>query len=245
MDYRTYRMSRTETLRYLLCALGITILIAVCFYNSPLAMVLFPLILFFYLRDKKEELAKSRRSELKLQFKEAVQSMSAALAAGYSAENALREAEKDMRLYFPENADMVQELRAMQRKLDTNQTIENVIQDFADRSGIDEARTFSEIFSVGKRSGGDLISIMKDTAATISQTIDTERQVQSVLASKKYEQKIMNVIPFAMVIYLRIGCPGFMDPVYGNFAGIAVMTATLGLYVLARYMGKRILEIEV
>ena len=245
MDYRTYRLGRMETIKYGLAAFGITAMVALCFYNSPLVMLFFPLVAFWYLREKKEELAKARRSALKLQFKEAVQAMSAALTAGYSAENALREAQKDLMLYFPDDADMIQELAAMQRKLDTNLTIEEAVRDFADRSGIEEAETFSEIFAVGKRSGGDLIAIMKDTAGTISQTVETERQVESVLASKKYEQKIMNVIPFGMVLYLRIGCPGFMDPVYGNLTGIAAMTACLGVYLLARYMGRRMLEIEV
>ena len=55
----------------------------------------------------------------------------------------------------------------------------------------------------------------------------------------------MNVIPFAMILYLRLGCPGFLDPVYGNAAGICVMTGCLGLYLTARYLGRRMLEIEI
>ena len=104
---------------------------------------------------------------------------------------------------------------------------------------------FAEIFATGKRNGGDLIAVMKDTARTITQTVDTERQVASVLASRRYEQRIMNVIPFAMILYLRLGCPGFLDPVYGNAAGICVMTVCLGLYLTARYLGRRMLEIEI
>ena len=245
MDYRTYRFDRKEKLRYGAEAAVITGIMALCFYNSPLAFAAYPLVLFWYFREKKEELAGKRRKELQLQFKDAVQGMAAALAAGYSAENAIREAGKDLRLIYPERADMVQELAAMQRKLDANQTIEEAVRDVAFRSGLEEAQVFAEIFAVGKRNGGDLIAIMKDTARTIAQTVDTERQVASALASRKYEQKIMNVIPFAMVLYLRLGCPGFLDPVYGNAAGIAVMTACLGLYLTARYMGSKMLEIEV
>lgn len=245
MDYRDWRFSWQERLKYGLEALAMTGILAFCFYNSFWALLAFPLTAFWHFREKKEQLAARRRKELQLQFKDAVQGMAAALAAGYSAENAIREAGRDLRLVYPEKADMVQELAAMQRKLDANQTVEEVIRDFACRSGLEEVQTFSEIFAVGKRSGGDLIAIMKDTARTISQTVDTERQVASVLASRKYEQKIMNVIPFAMVFYLRFGCPGFLDPVYGNAAGIAVMTGCLALYLAARCLGKRMLEIEV
>ena len=69
--------------------------------------------------------------------------------------------------------------------------------------------------------------------------------IAATLASRRYEQKIMNGIPFVIVLYLRIGCPGFMDPVYGNIVGVCVMTGCLLLYLGAWYLGRRMLEIEV
>lgn len=245
MDYRSYRFRRGEYLRYGLEAAALTGIVALCFYNSFWTGLGFPLVLIWHLRERRTGLARKRREKLKLQFRDAVQGIAAALTAGYSAENALREARRDLELMYAVDVDMVQELAAMQRKLDANQTIESVMQDFARRSGIEEAQTFAEIFAVGKRSGGDLIGIMKDTARTISETVETERQVDAVLASRRYEQKIMNKIPFAMILYLRVGCSGFLDPMYGNVLGICVMTVCLGLYLGAWQLGRRLLEIEV
>lgn len=245
MDYRTYRFSRKEKLKVGLEAVFLTGIMALCFYNSLWAFAAFPLVYLWHSREKKEQMAQERQKRLQLQFKDAVLGMAAALAAGYSAENAIREAGKDLRLIYPESADMVQELSAIQRKLDANQTVEEAIRDFAFRSGLEEAETFAEIFAAGKRNGGDLIAVMKNTARTVVQIVDTERQVASVLASRRYEQKIMNVIPFAMVLYLRFGCPGFLDPVYGNLEGIMAMTFCLVLYLAARHAGKKMLEIEI
>ena len=245
MDYRIYRFDRREWIRYGLESVGITGIVTFCFYNSVAAMLLWPLVLAGYLREKKKVLLEQRKKELKNQFKDAVQAMAAALAAGYSVENAVREAQKDLRMIYGTDVDMAQELLAMQRKLDANQTLESAVRDFAERSGLAEAETFAEIFSVAKRSGGDLIGIMRNTARTIAQTVDTERQIAGVLASRRYEQRIMSLIPFVIVVYLRTGCPGFMAPVYGNLVGIGLMTACLGLYLGAWYLGKRLLEIEV
>ena len=245
MNYREYRPTAGQRLQYMLEAAGITGIVALCFYNSLWAVLLFPAVLWKHEKERRGQTAKRRRKELKLQFRDAVQGLAAALAAGYSAENALREAGRDLKLMYAADADMVQELSAMERKLDANQTIEQVMEDFAGRSGLEEAEVFAEIFSVGKRSGGDLIKIMGDTAVNISDTVETERQVSSALAARRYEQRIMNVIPFAMVLYLRVGCPGFLDPLYGNLPGICVMTACLGLYLGAWYLGKRLLDIEV
>ena len=245
MDYGIFRFSRREYLRYGLEAAFLTGVIAFCFYNSLWALVLWPAVFFWYLREKRRTLLAKRKSVLKGQFKDAVQGMAAALAAGYSVENAVREAAKDLRMLYAENADMVQELAAMQRRLDSNQTLESSIGDFAARSGLPEAETFAEIFAVGKRSGGDLIGILEDTARTIAQTVETERAIEGTLASRRYEQRIMNGIPFVIVLYLRTGCPGFMDPVYGNAVGVCVMTGCFILYLAAWYLGKRMLEIEV
>lgn len=245
MDYRRYRPNKREKLFFGLEAAVLTGIIALCFYNSLCALCTFPLVFLWLLREKGQALGEKRRKELKLQFKDAVQAVAAALAAGYSAENAFREARKDLQLIYAGNTDMVQELSAIERKLDSNQTVEMAVGDFAKRSGIPEAETFGEIFAVGKRNGGDLIGIMQDTAETITQIIETERQASMALASRKYEQRVMNLVPFAMILYLRMGCPGFLNPLYGNPAGVCVMTASLGIYLLAWHMGKRFLDIEV
>ena len=163
MDYRRYCFRREEYIRYGLEAAGLSMVIAFCFYNSPVALILEIPVAFWYFREKRKKLSERRKEALKLQFKDAVQGMAAALAAGYSVENAVRETGRDLRMIYEENADMVQELAAMQRRMDSNQTLEEAMRDFAERSGIPEAETFAEIFTVGKRSGGDLIEIMEDT----------------------------------------------------------------------------------
>ena len=40
---------------------------------------------------------------------------------------------------------MVQELAAMERRMDSNQTLEAAVQDFAERSGLSEAETFAAV----------------------------------------------------------------------------------------------------
>jgi len=245
MDYRNYHLNPKEIFRYGAEALGLTGMIAVCFYDSVWALGGYPLVLLGYLKEKQRILAEMRKKNLQMEFRDAVQGIAAALAAGYSAENALGEAKKDLQLQGNTSFYMIQELAAMQRKLDANQTIEEAMRDFAERSGLEEAQTFAEVFAVGKRSGGDLIEIMKNTARTISETIETERQVAAVLASRKYEQKIMNGMPVAILLYLRLGSPGFLDPLYHNFLGICIATGCLGMYVLAWYLGRKLLNIEV
>ena len=110
MDYRKLRLERNEVIRYALEAGALTGLVGFCFYNSLAALLLYPLVLLFYLRYKTKTRIWQRREELKLQFKDAVQAIAAALRAGYSAENAVAEAGRDLTRMYSEKADMVQEL---------------------------------------------------------------------------------------------------------------------------------------
>lgn len=245
MNYRVYHMNLRENLKSSLEAAAFTAMTAVCFYDSAWIMLGYPLVLWWYRRHWKRVFIKRRKKALQLQFRDGIQALAAALAAGYSAENAVSEAKKDLKLQGDVNEDMVQEFAAMQRKLDANQTLEEAMQDFAERSGLEEAETFAEVFAIGKRSGGDLIEIMRDTVRTISETVETERQVAMILAAREYEQKIMSWMPFAIVLYLRIGCAGFLEPLYHNLPGICASTLCLGIYLLALWMGQRAIKIEV
>ena len=48
----------------------------------------------------------------------------------------------------------------------------------------------------------------------------------------------MNVIPFAMVLYLRFGSPGFSGSGIWERCRDSIMTGCLALYLAARQLGK-------
>ena len=64
-------------------------------------------------------------------------------------------------------------------------------------------------------------------------------------AAKQFEQKIMNLIPFFLVLYGDVSSPGFFDMMYQTGAGRGIMTGCLVLYAAAYALAGRILRIEV
>ena len=66
-----------------------------------------------------------------------------------------------------------------------------------------------------------------------------------MMAAKKLEFRIMSAIPIAMICYLKMSFPSFMEVLYGNLMGIVIMTVCLLIYVIAFEFGKKIVEIEV
>ena len=89
------------------------------------------------------------------------------------------------------------------------------------------------------------MSIIRNTADQIGDKIDVKREIDTMLAAKKYEFQVMSVIPFGIVLYMTVSFPEFMGNLYGNIAGRGVMTGCLIIYLDAYGLGRKIIEIEV
>ena len=77
----------------LLKTVGITVVIAVLFYRSFCAAVIFPFVYFVEVRHTKRVKEESRRAKLLEEFLHGIGVLNGALQAGLSMENAWREVE--------------------------------------------------------------------------------------------------------------------------------------------------------
>ena len=78
--------------------------------EAAFALVLLPVGIFFYPRYNRRELEKKYRMLMTGQFKDALLSVSAALRAGYSMENALKESAAEMETMYGKKALICREL---------------------------------------------------------------------------------------------------------------------------------------
>lgn len=126
-----------------------------------------------------------------------------------------------------------------------NRSVEQVMMEFADRSGLDDVKNFAEVFAAAKRSGGELVSIISHTAGIIRDKVQIQEEIATMTASRQFEQKIMNLIPFMLVLYIDFTSPGFFKLMYETTAGRGIMTVCLVIYGVAYVLAKQILRIEV
>lgn len=179
------------------------------------------------------------------QFKEGMAVLASALSAGYSVENALVASEQELILLYGPEGLITREFSCMVQQLRINRTVEELLLDLAERSGLEDIRNFSEVFSVAKRSGGDISSIMRHTADVIGDKMQVKEEIATLTASKQFEQRIMNLIPFFIVFYVDSTSPGFFSQMYGTGLGKILMSACLVVYLAAYVMAQKILAIEV
>ena len=245
MDYREYHFTKRERLLRFLKTLGICIVIAYLCYRSLLAMILFPLLYVLLLKRERKQKIAQRKEQLSLEFKETMQAVSGALTAGYSIENAFKEAQKEIHQLYGQTSYMEKELEQMNAKLALNQPLEELLMDFSNRSGLEDVESFCQVFVFAKRGGGNFVKIIKATVGQISDKLEIKREISTMIASKKLEQKIMQAVPVFILFYLDLTSPEFLQVLYQNPFGILVMTVCLLLYIAAMFLAEKIVNISV
>lgn len=238
-------MNIMELLKYGLQGVGIAALVSYVFYRSLIVFLLLLIpALIFLLRQKKKDLLRKRKEELNLQFKEMMHAVIAGLQAGYSIENAFTHAYQDICLLYGKQSMMAKELYHLTMELRNNRNIEDVLSDFAARCQVADIRDFAEVFHIAKKSGGNLVGILKNTADVISDKIEVKREITTMISAKRLEQGIMDIVPFAIILYIDVSSPGFFDGMYHNPVGIIIMTVLLAVYIAAYLMAEKIIHID-
>jgi tight adherence protein B len=244
-DYRTYHMSLPEAAMAMGEGIAALAGISWLFYRSLIpAALLSPLLILWY-RYCGRRAADQRRRNLALQFKNGVQALAGALSAGYSVENAFHEARRELTVVYGADGMIVQEFLAIERQLRMSMTVEAALEDFADRSGVDDIRQLAAIFGVAKRNGGRMIQILESTAATLRTKQQVREEIQTLMTAKKMESRVMDLMPVGILLYMNLTSPVFLTPLYGTLAGRATMTFCLGLYIGAVILAERMMDVKV
>lgn len=243
-DYSVYRMSAAEWIKALAAGAGLAGGVAYAFYRS---WILFVLLLIpaeaavpFYLRGVWHD---KQLKQLERQFKEAIQMLSTFLSAGLSVENAIASAGKELELLYGSGGMICRELAYMVQQMGMNRPVEELMSEFAWRSGLEEVDHFARIFRIAKRSGGQLVPIITHTVQIMDERFLVKEEIRTLTASRQFEQKVMNMMPFLMILYIDGTSPGFFDVMYTTAAGRLIMTVCLAVYLLACWLAKRILDI--
>ena len=241
-DYHVYYMTRQEKLTGLLIGAAAGLVIGYVFFNNWIVAVLLAIFAAVKIRKPYQDyLHKKRLKSLLLQFKDLLEALSASYSAGMATSKAFENAQGEMiQLYGPES-DIAREMQIINVGLQHNLNIEDLLLNFADRSGLDDVNSFANVFDVCNRKGGNLQQIVGDTRKIINDKIDMEMEIQTMVAASKNELNIMMVMPLIIMLSMR----GFGESMTGNsLANIVIKLAALAMFAAAYVRGKRMIEIK-
>lgn len=223
-----------------LVAVAIAVFFAYFFYRSIWALpFMLPIgVGFLWWNGRKK--AKQQEQYFLEQFKECILSVAASMRAGYAVENAFLESMADMKMMFGEDCEMVRQLGILQKGLRNNETLENLLYAMARNSGGEDVLEFAEVFSIAKRNSGNVADTIGIYSSIIMQKLETAQEIQTLLSAKRLEQRVMNVMPFGIVLYLDYSNPGYFDMMFHNLSGVLIMSGSLVVYLVAFFMAEKI-----
>ena len=193
----------------------------------------------------KRHAAERKKQETAQQFRQFLHLLSSMLAAGKSVENAFVSAEKDMRRFFPAGrGSLADDIALVNGRVVNGEPIGTALGSFAERTGLDEIRQFAEVFEICKRSGGDLVEVARSTATLIAEKMEVEQEIRVMTAQKRFEARVMAVVPVALTALLAFGSPDYVAPLYTGIGRI-IMTAVLAGFALCFLWIRKITDLKV
>lgn len=239
-------LSTEEKIKFLIvCSLAY---FALCylFYHSIVLSLLGACFagpsLHFY-RDYREE---KRKREMLLQFRDVLYSLSSSFSAGRQMPEALREAEEHLKMIYQPNTAMVKELNHMATGiLESRGREADLLRDFAQRSQLDDIRSFVDLYLTCRKTGGDLVRIVGKASALILEKISIEQEIYLMTAQKRLEIKILTSIPIVMLLFLHLVSPDYLHVLYVGISGRLLMTLALGGISGAYLWSMKLINIQV
>ncbi len=190
-------------------------------------------------------LLRRRRESLSLHFKQALYSLSSSLAAGRSVENGFREAIEDLRLLYPDgDSDVIREFSIIGTRLEYGQPIEEALMDFSRRAAMEDIGNFADVFTICKRSGGDLVEIVRRTSSIISEKLEISQEISVMIAQKRFEAKAMLVAPVLFLLFMQLTSPDYMAPLHSGL-GLVISGAALLLFAGCSWLMLKIIDIRI
>lgn len=223
----------------------IAVLFGRLFYDSWIATLLLLPIVFPWVLVRKDYQRKAQIRQIGLQFRDAIYSVLTDLKAGYSVENAFIDARRDMELLYGKKSDIVGCLQKINKGLTNNIPLEKLLFSMGKESENQDIQEFASVFAVAKRSGGNMTEIIERSIDVISRKLDVEKEIDVLISAKRLEARIMEGVPFFILLYISITSPGFFDALYHNLFGIIVMTICMVIYICSYLLSEKIVNISV
>lgn len=260
LDYRVYEMTLGEKILYFLLAFLLGGVVSQFFYGGLFQEDGVPTLLTHisntvafvtvgavaggvFLPVRCRQLAEKRRLLLRGQFRDMLESLTASLAANSTVRDAFHRAYDDMNMQYSEDALIVKELDQFRRAEKANVPLNEMMQDFAQRSGMDEIQDFNNVFQACYGPGGNMSRVINQTHDIICQRMEVEDEIQAKIHANETELNLIMLAPAMMVTLMRSANESFARNLASPM-GVAAVTAGLAMFAGAYIWGQKIIAVR-
>ena len=139
---------------------------------------------------------------------------------------------------------MLRQMRRIIQGLDLHITLEQLFMEFAESTGLEEAKQFAVVIEIVRSTGGNMVEILKRTMQHLKYKMDTEEEIRVLLSGKLFEKNIMLSMPFFILLYLRLANPKYVECFYNTILGHLVMSGMIGITVFCFFWSEKFMNIR-
>lgn len=146
-DYHVHIPAMKDKIIGFILGFGVGMVVVMVFFRSILLSIIVSAVLGYFAIDiYNNYLLEKRKQTLLLQFKDLLETLTASYSAGLNTRDAFKDAINDMVDIYGEDADIVAEVDLINDGMASNFTIEKLLENFAQRSGLDDIESFANVF---------------------------------------------------------------------------------------------------
>ncbi|MFC9972702.1 type II secretion system F family protein [Spirillospora sp. NPDC127200] len=190
---------------------------------------------FAYLRHQEDR----RRDDFIAQLPELARVLGNGTAAGLSIRTALEMAAEEL------DDPAATELARTAEALRLGQSFDDAMVDLRDRLPSRELAVLVSTLVVASRSGGSLITSLRNISTTLEQRKETRREVKTILGQSVVAGWAIGGMGLAVVLGIAVFAPETLQRMTGSLIGQVILVAALSLFTAAMLLIRRMTRIDV
>ncbi len=241
-DYTVYVPEKREKLVALTTGALVGFMACYLYFNSiPISIIIAIIAAYKAVPIYCDMKLKKRKNTLRIQFRDLLESLSNSYTVGMTSSRAFHAAYEDMKVEHGADAYITKEMELLCLAHDNQgYEIKNLLLDFAQRSGLDDIRSFAGVFDISTDLGGNVAKVIRETRDMISDKIEVELEIQTMVTGQRNQLNILAIMPFVVSFAVRS-----FSTDDGNIVVIILKLVALSMFVFAYWMGTKIVDIKV
>jgi tight adherence protein B len=184
-------------------------------------------------------LGKRRLEKFNEQLEDALNSMSSALKAGFSINQAIE-------VIASENRNPISvEFRLLLQEIRLGVPLEQALENMVKRLGSEDFELVATAILTARQTGGELTVIFERLAGMIRERMRISGKLRALTAQGRLQSYIVGAMPFLLMIVMNYIAPDMMSAFFNSMAGILLILGAVMLVVMGFLVIRKITNIDI
>lgn len=184
-------------------------------------------------------LRKRRLERFNEQLEDALNSMSSALKAGFSINQAIE-------VIASENRNPISiEFRLLMQEIRLGVSLEHALENMVKRLGSEDFELVATAILTARQTGGELTVIFERLAGMIRERMRISGKLRALTAQGRLQSYVVGAMPFLLMIVMHYIAPDMMSTFFNSMAGILLILGAVMLVVMGFLVIRKITNIDI